>query len=263
MNRAGFALPAALWLTATMALTMAVLAADVGVEIAASHNRSGLLRAAWARDACVQLALASLDDLLPDAEPLDSVDMGPPVWCRASIRVAEGRVNLNTADSTLLAAAIGADSLAEIVLRRRAVHPLEDSRELRLVGAMSEDAVARAVAYTTTFGSGRLSLNSAPSEVLERLPGMTQPAVAALEAARARGIQFDTPDAFLAVLPASAREHLLTRYDEWLSAASFDEGLLVVTASGHVFGARSLGSTGVVLVRRGSGGARVVGRRPG
>ena len=63
-------------------------------------------------------------------------------------------------------------------------HPVREVDELRDVRGMTPELFAKVRPYLTTFGSGRIDVNSAPVPVLRALTGMTDDVVARILSAR-------------------------------------------------------------------------------
>lgn len=79
---------------------------------------------------------------------------------------------------------------------------------LRFVMGMTDSLFRLALPYVSTFGSGRVDVNSAPRPVLIGLPGMTDEAVAALLRYRQQGRRVTSLDRFADELSPSARLRL-------------------------------------------------------
>ena len=132
-RRRGFALLAVLWVI--VALTALAGAGVVGARTAGAvtRNRIALARARWAAEGCLAVALAGLDSVAREAQPLDPVPgdtlhfaSGAECWTAAfdpSARPdndSEG-VNLNAAPAEVLARLPGfSDEAVRVVVGRRA-----------------------------------------------------------------------------------------------------------------------------------------------
>src|SRR5712691_4181093 len=97
MTRRGFALLAVLWLVAALTVLggVAVGAARTGSQV--TRKRILLTRAAWAREACVEI-LSSRSAHNAVIRVLASVDLGRGTWCRAALEDPTAKLNLNLAD---------------------------------------------------------------------------------------------------------------------------------------------------------------------
>src|SRR6266566_3086908 len=186
MSSRGFALLAVLWtLTAVTAFTGAALAvARLGSTT--TRNRVLLARAAWAREACVEILLArwaSPPDPLSalrrgGTTSLDSVDLGRGTWCSATLEDPSTQLNLNPAHrpslvtvlQTVVHRSVAVDSLADALLdwrdpdavprplgdesSRNRNGPFADVWELRYVRGFTDSLVARLTPFITTRGTG-------------------------------------------------------------------------------------------------------------
>lgn len=106
---------------------------------------------------------------------------------RYGFRDEEARVNLNRASADVLAALPGLDvSAASEIVARRQRRPWSQPEALIgagivtpavLHGTASAPGLA---AYLTTWGSGKINVNTAPVPVLAAVPGLTPPQAAAI-----------------------------------------------------------------------------------
>jgi type II secretory pathway component PulK len=259
MSRRGFALLAVLWtLTAMTVLTgAAITVARLGS--ATTRNRLLLARAAWAREACVEILEARYAQ---DASirALDSVDLGRGTWCTASLEDPSVKLNLNLADRQALGAVLQTvvrgsavvDSLVDALLDWRDPDtvprplgdessgnrngPLADVWELRSVRGFTDSLVASLVPFLTTRGTGAINVNAAPPEVLAGLPGITEETTRLLMMHRGR-TPLPNADALVGVLSPGARATLLASYPEFVRAAVFAPPQLVGVVTGGVRGA--------------------------
>jgi type II secretory pathway component PulK len=256
MRRRGFALLAVLWtLTAIIVLAgAAVTAARVGSVT--TRNRMLLSRAAWAREACVEILQARY---AKDASlrHLDSMDLGRGTWCDARLEDPSAKLNLNVADRAALVIVLqsvvrqpaAVDSLVDALLDWRDPDmvarpfgdessqnrngPLADVVELRSVRGFSDSLVARLSVLLTTRGTGAINVNAAPLQVLATLPGITEEALDLLIARRATsGVA--SADAFAGWLSPAARATLLASYPGFIRAAVFSPPQLVAVVTGGV-----------------------------
>src|SRR5438034_8840984 len=243
MSRRGFALLAVLWtLTAVTAFAAAVLAV-ARLGSATTRNRILLARAAWAREACVEILQARYAQD-PSVRHLDSVDLGRGTWCTATLDDPSAKLNLNLADRPALVTILQAvmhrsaavDSLADALLDWRdpdAVPrplgdessgnrngPFADVWELRYVRGFADSLVARFAPFITTRGTGVINVNAAPQAVLATLAGITEETVRILVMHRGTDPLRDA-DALAGLLSPSTRATLLASYPEFLRATVF------------------------------------------
>ncbi|HYL55355.1 MAG TPA: hypothetical protein VEU73_07235 [Gemmatimonadales bacterium] len=255
-RRRGFALLAVLWtLTAVTAFTgLAIAAARLGS--ATTRNRVLLSRAAWAREACVEIMEARYGQ---DAfiRALDTIDLGRGTWCRATLEDPSIKLNVNLADRPALATVLqtvvrrsaAVDSLVDALLEWRDPDrqprpigdepvtarngPLADVWELRYVRGFSDSLVASLAPFLTTRGTGAINVTAAPAQVLAALPGMTDETVGVL-ITRRRSDRIPNADALVGLLSAGARTTLLASYPEFVRATVFSPPQLVAVVVGGV-----------------------------
>jgi len=270
MTRRGFALLAVLWtLTAVTVFTGAALAvARVGSQT--TRNRILLARAAWAREACVEILQAryAAD---PSVRRIDSVDLGRNSWCNATLKDPSSKLNLNVAGRQALADVLqsvvgrssAVDSLADALLDwrdpdtlrrpfgeespRNRNGPLADIWELHYVRGFTDSLVASLSPFLTTRGTGVINVNAAPREVLAVLPGVTDEAVQLLMMRRGGGAVANA-DAFAALLSPSSRAVLLASYPEFLRAAVFSTPQFIGVVAGGVRGTRLVARVTLTMV---------------
>lgn len=248
---------AVLWtLTAVTAVTGAALVV-VRLGGATTRNRVLLARAAWAREACVEiLQVRYAQD--PSIRSLDSVDLGRRTWCNARLEDPAVKLNVNLADRAALVSVLRAvlprsapvDSLVGSLLARRRRDagqpvvdepsegrhgPLADVGELRFVAGFTDSLVARLAPFLTVRGSGAINLNAASREVLGALPGMTEETIQTLLMQRG-GSPIPNADAVVSLVSPSARRTLLANYAEFVRTAAFVPTQLVAIVAGGVGG---------------------------
>jgi len=258
MSRRGLALLAVLWtLTAVTVLAGAVITV-ARLGSATTRNRILLARAAWAREACVEILQARYAQ---DASirALDSVNLGRGTWCAVSVEDPSVKLNLNLADRPTLVTVLQAvvrrsavvDSLVDALLDWRDPDaaprplgdessgnrngPLADVWELRSVRGFTDSLVASLVPFLTTRGTGAINVTAAPPEVLGALPGITEETTRLLMMHRGR-TPLSNADALAGFLSPGARATLLASYPEFVRAAVFAPPQLVGVVTGGVRG---------------------------
>ncbi len=254
MNRHGSALLLTLWLLVLLAGVVALGLGGARSGTGAARNRLALLRAGWAREACLEILRGHArglpeDSLLPQMLRLDSVDLGQGVWCEAAVADPGASLPLNRAAEPALAALFGDSAAARAVVAGRPWPAVE----------ALPAALARGSAWLTVRGAGLVNLNAAPREVLATLPGVGPDGARALAAFRSSGRWLRSIDEALAALPEAARARVLARYDQFATAVTFRPLELVVTATGHA-GAGGL-ATAVTATLVPAGGRLAVIRR--
>jgi DNA uptake protein ComE-like DNA-binding protein len=151
-------------------------------------RQEALWQAPWQR----QQTLFQEHRLGPGTFEIAYVDVAGDL--RYGFRDEEARVNLNRASADLLASlpGLGTSAAAEIVARRqrRRWSRPEALVEAGVLASPAFSGTASApglVAYLTTWGSGKINLNTAPLPVLAAVPGLTPQQAAAIVRYR-RGI---------------------------------------------------------------------------
>jgi general secretion pathway protein K len=256
MTRRGFALLTVLWLLATLSAVVGTALALAGTGIATSRNRIVLTRAAWAREACLEILLARYATD-PSIIGVDTVELGRDVWCRADLTDVAARLDLNRATPAALRTVLQNDTLTDAVLDWRDADdvprplgaeaewyrtgrrlprngPLADVRELALVRGFDSATAARLQPLLTTDGTGQINLNTAPPAVLATLPGFGPEAVAAVLGRRGSGSPLTGTDRLLSLLSPSARSAVLQQYQEFTRQATYTAPRYLATIEGGV-----------------------------
>lgn len=195
--------------------------ASPGVDaIKASQNRVLLTTAEWARNACVsrlrsQLAATQRDTLehslratlLPESTLRASEsDLGPGVHCSASFVDLGSLLNVNSADSALLACVLHDNAIVMSILDRR---PFPNDEALALVQGEAQTERS-SHSPLSTGGPNRFNLNSAPLEVLNCVDGIGPHGAMAITLARSRHHTFTSVAEFVDQLPKAMRSHYET-----------------------------------------------------
>jgi type II secretory pathway component PulK len=258
-SRRGFALPLALWFVVGMATVTALALDTARLGHAAARNRMLLQRAAWARDACIDLLLLHYDASMPLAG-VDSTDLGRATWCSVEVSDPATRVNLNIASEALLRRLLPSDSISDAVLDwRDADHvtrpvgaeadwytaagrppprngPLQDVAELQLVRGMETADGDSLEAVLTVDGDGRLNAAGAPVAQLAAVLGVDPPDLASLEAARLAGWRPSSVVDLIGRLRKEQQELLAPLIPEMEAALVFEPVQLIVEARGRIGG---------------------------
>jgi general secretion pathway protein K len=270
MTERGFALLAVLWVvTAATALVGAVVAvAQLGS--ATTRNRVLLTRAAWAREACVEILLARYAQS-PAERHIDRVDLGRGTWCDVSVDDPSAKLNVNLADQAAIVSVLqtvvrrgsAVDSLVDALLDWRDPDtiprpfgeessanrngPLADVAELHDVRGFSDALLARLSGLLTTRGTGAINVNAAPRAVLATLPGIGAEGVE--NVLRHRGIApLINADGLVGLLSPASRTTLLASYPEFVRTAVFTPPQLVAVVTGGVGGTPITASVTLTLV---------------
>jgi general secretion pathway protein K len=263
MNRRGFALIAVLWLITALAVLAGGGLALVRTGLKASSNRVTLARAAWAREACVEIMMARrfavgrTTKQLEVARTTGRVDLGRTAWCSLAVDDPSGRVNLNHASETTLQRLLG-DSLSDAVLdwrdpndvpRLRGAEsdwyrhnrrfpprngPLASSDELRLVRGFDSLTIERFAKLVTTRGRGVINVNSASPLALAAVVELPEALVCLIASQRRMGKPVSSLDHLFSLASSSSRAMLMAQYQELTDRLAFAPSELVVTATGGV-----------------------------
>jgi type II secretory pathway component PulK len=271
MNRLGFALLTVLWLVATLSAVGAVSIAIARVGAGASRNRIVLTRAAWAREACAEIALARYAERGVVTE-VDTTELGRGTWCRAFVEDAAARLDLNQTSREVLLGLLGSDSLTDALLDWRDVDQtprasgaeaewyrsegrrlprdaaLADVAELGFVRGFDSLRVAELGRLLTVRGAGHIDVNTAAPELLAALPGFGPEAVAMIIRRREAGRQVRSTDELLSALSPSARQTLLSRYQDYSILAAYAPNRVVLRAEAGVRGAAPVSAARLTLV---------------
>jgi general secretion pathway protein K len=110
--------------------------------------------------------------------------------------------------------------------------PFRSLPELLDVMGMTPELFARVSPYLTVTGTGEINVNAAPREVLLALSGMTEQAVAVIEARRGTGSRITSLDDLTQRLSSSARALLQAHNAELLPRLSFETRELELQSTG-------------------------------
>jgi type II secretory pathway component PulK len=218
MNRRGVALLATLWLLVGLtAVTAAGLAAARHATLGL-RNRAWLLRAQWAREACLGILLArsaageEAGPHVAAGQALPRVELGGGVWCEASWEPTGQRLNVNTAGFDVLNHLLGDREAAAALLDwgdadssprpggaerdwyrvagRRIPRdgPFAAIAELVFVRGFDSARVATLEPWLTTRAGELLNPNYAPVQLLGVLPGIGEEALGVIGDLRQRGV---------------------------------------------------------------------------
>lgn len=254
MNRRGAALLLVLWLLVLLTGLVAVSLGGVRTGTAAGRNRQDLLRAAWAREGCLEILLGraagkSAPEWQPETLTLDSVDLGEGIWCRVEVSDPGEGIHLNLAGHAALTAILGDSALMDTLIRRR---PWPAVEALFQLGQLAGRPVPAWINLLTVRGTGRVNLSRAPIEVLAALPGLGEDGARALVARRGLGAHLSSLDQAVGHLPPRARERVLARYQDFANAVSLGSEQLIAVATGRVRDSPLSAKVVVTLVPAGS-----------
>ncbi|MCC7131642.1 MAG: general secretion pathway protein GspK [Gemmatimonadales bacterium] len=111
MNRRGFALVSVLWLLALLIAAAGPVLETLHMEGRASAYRLAHRRGAWAAAGCWAVVEARLTTGR-SLDQLDSLELGPNLWCAGRIEPGFGRIDLGSVGGERLRRTLGSDSLA-------------------------------------------------------------------------------------------------------------------------------------------------------
>lgn len=269
-RRAGFALPAALWLLVTISAVSLLGTLAARDAVATAQNRASHRRALWRAEGCAELARATLGASLRDAARADrawamldsviasSADLAAS-GCAIETRASGTTLDVNSASADQLRALFratgksesGADSLADAILDWRdddddprtagaeAAWYRDRGYALPRNGAFADVAELGRVRGMTGVGGldallgadgGRVLLGRASPTVLAALPGFGMEAVERLVEMRGRGESPLDLLSFSALLSPDARAAMLGRYAELAAMTANDPEAWTVTA---------------------------------
>jgi len=292
--RRGFALLAVLWVIAGLSAIALGLTLAARQAVAAAHNRNDLTRAQWRAEECAEQARALIADSLAKGEwsGLDRVVERAGVRgsdCRVTLRAAGSRLDINRADSSMIAALLARlrirrprrDSVIAAILDWRDADditrplgaerdwyvsqgligprngPLADVRELRGVRGLAELPVLSSL---VDVEPGPVALNSAPLDVIAALPGFGDEALSRLAELRSRGLRVNDLISFSALLSPGARDLLLSHYADLVGLTAVDPAAWILTSSATV-GSPPVTEVLELRVVRGGQRAAIVRRR--
>jgi general secretion pathway protein K len=298
-RRAGFALPAVLWVLVGVAVVTLAGTVAARESITTAQNRVDHTRAAWRAEGCLEIARSAIATGLAN-------DGGSAAWsgvdslfsvsrditdagCDVIARAAGATVDVNAADGEQLRRAITAlgdrdgqaDSLADALLdwrdRDDETRPYgaeagwyRERKQLAPRNAFIADVAelcrirgfADLPGMDSVFGvePGRVPLGRASLAVIASLPGFGDEAVARLGELRLRGEHPTDLLAFAASLSREARATLLGRYPELVALVTTEPDAWIVTSRATEGPRRVAATIEARLVRAGTRAA-IVRRR--
>lgn len=264
MNRRGVALLTVLWLLALLSVVGASTLTFGRRVSRIAVNRIALTRGRWGAEGCLAVMMGSADAMAG----VDSLDLGAGVWCRAMVEDPAAKVRLDIANGDLLSALVadpaksaalldwldpdddaragGAErewyQAARRILPRNG--PLLSIEELFLVRGFDSATVQRLRPFVSVRGGPGISLNAAPLEVLQAIPGL-EAAAPLIVARRSVGHLPRDLDDLLSALPANLRTEAMGRYAELQGRLRFAPERLVLHLEGHVVESKLVARTTV------------------
>lgn len=248
MNRRGMALLLVLWLIVLLAGVAGISMGRAREGSLHARNRLALIRAGWAREACLEVVLGrARNDSLALRDPIarltiDSLDLGDGVWCSAHLSDPGEMVHLNRASRGMLVRLFGDSLMADAVMRGRPWPAVE---------ALAE-GFGRWKPRLTIRGTGRINLMRASTEVLATVPGMGIEGAREIVAIRegVRGIA--TLEEVINRMNRSTRERILPGYDRFTSEVGVRTETIVAEIIGHAPQRPVLAPMAVTLIPAGT-----------
>lgn len=261
MSRRGFVLVAMLWVIALLGTIVAGAMVWANEGAGTTRNRMALIRAGWAREACLEILHARFAET-GRVLAVDTVDLGRNTWCTARLEDPQARLSLNSAPAYLLRAALGSDSLVDALLdwidadslprpagaeaawyrkERRALPrngPIADLLELQLVKGFEAFPIESLQTLFTAQRTGRLNLNSASTGLLGSLGLLSPEAVGVLATRRRFGRVSESLEDLASEMSPAGRLELLGRLTNIGPLVTFGSDRLVAQAQGGVRGER-------------------------
>lgn len=228
----GFALLTVLWLVTALSLVVGLSMGAARTGSQTTTNRLVLARSRWAAEACLAIVQARWGQhRLADS---GAVGLGRGTRCSWTVDDPSTRVNLNVADREVLETLGFSAMFVEALLERRRFGPLDDVDQAAELPGFDSTLTP----LVTVAGTGTVNLASASRRVLLALPGLSSEAADRILYRRATRRPLESLAALAADLSPTAREHLMTRYDDLRQLASFAAPQLVLCANGWVEGYR-------------------------
>ncbi len=220
MNRNGSAMLAALWLLALLAAIGHWGFRELEDDIRAAMNRINLTKAAWARDACLEIAKGDFRDLWASTmrngtdEPRqltmtqlrqldqDSIALAEGVWCRMIFTDVNARLNPNMIDSSTVNCLVEEDDLVSRWINHR---PHASVEALAQTLALDSARVIGLRDVVSVYSTGSLNVNTASAQALACAIGVSEASVRAVIHAREQYRGFVTVEDALAAIPIADR----------------------------------------------------------
>lgn len=138
-------------------------------------------------------------------------------------------------------------------------NPFRNVEELRYVMGMTPELYDRIRPFVTVIGSGRISVNAAPVEVLAALPGMTHGHALTLVRARNAG-RYPANQAELRAITGMPPARSTAETQEFNRRVTYATNEVAIVSEGHVEGS-PVRRTATLVAARSSTGAVVTWRR--
>ena len=267
-DREGFALVAALWIVAMVAVVGAGASLIAREGMASGRNRVALREAAWKAEGCTEIARAVIGEaLMPSAGlragwgTLDDAIAESPMLAGCSVEITPAGVALDVNSASqqelrrLLATSVeraeAIDSLVEALLDWadadddvRAFGAERDWYESHRRSAPRNGPYAAVAELRLVRGfeslqgidsligvePGRVTLSHAPVSVIAALPGLEVEAAERIVDRRVRGEPVTDLAAFSGELSPAARDSLHARYATLVSRVALEPDAWIVTA---------------------------------
>lgn len=229
MNRRGAALLIVLWMVVMLTALVGSSMAGARRSMLEGQNRIALVRAGWAREACLEVVIGRAAG---DSQPplsmmarlsIDSLDLGQGTWCSIHLTDPGTQLNINLADSIALLGMIGEGKVVDEIMR---------GRPWPSILALTE-VIEPWQKFLTTRGTGRVTMMIAPVEVLRAVPGLDDAGARAIVRAREYQGTVSSLEQVVSWLPKSSRERVMSQYAAFAGTASVQPQLLIASVAGH------------------------------
>jgi len=197
-------------------------------SVRAARNRTDAWRAYWEALGCGRRAQAAVDSLLAGASgvaeagriwrtlPVQVAASPMVTGCDVSFEAAGTHVDVNAATSEVIARALASvtnvpDSIAAAIVARRDTSPFIDVGELRSIRGLES---ATTLDSLFSVEPGRVSLATAPVQVLLAIPGFTAETADNVVAAQNAGTPIEDLTTALIGVSNTAASELVARFPD-------------------------------------------------
>lgn len=278
-GRRGYALLSTLWFLMLLTGLMATGVSPLVFARRAGENRTHEVRARWAARSCLALTRARFANT-GAVTALDSVALGPVVWCSTQSLDAWQRVNPNAGDSVGLNRFLGDSGQVAALLdwidaddERRGGGsesasyasearpsprngPIAAVAEIRMVLGFEHMRMEELEQFFTVWGDGAVSANEASLAVLGSVSVLSVRDASALLSRRGGGRRLDSPEQVVATLDL---ELTTAEFRELSRRLSFRDDERIIRSRGFVnIGSRTVEATLLAVMVKSPRALRVV-----
>jgi DNA uptake protein ComE-like DNA-binding protein len=194
-----------------------------------ARNRMALIRAGWAREACLEVIIerAQADSMArlnaPVVLTIDSLDLGDALWCSTRTEDPDTRLNLNTGSTESLTRLFGDSTLMKVVVDGR---PWFSTDQL-------PEPLRPWSAFLTVRGTGRVNLLSADATVLGALALLGKEGAQQITRVRSRVRIGASLEELLGQLDGTTVQRIRGGFDQFVRETTTQSLMLVVDVRGH------------------------------